>query len=109
MWFIPAVIGIGALGIGLGAAAFAMLDEDSGSMYLARDPLGIKPLYFLRRQGGVIFASELKALVAAIGPELRTEPGALAYFGGREAERRQAWVMARRRSGARTSTWSPQR
>ncbi|GAA1615359.1 MULTISPECIES: asparagine synthase (glutamine-hydrolyzing) [Kribbella] len=60
-----------------GMFAFAMLDEDSGSLYLARDPLGIKPLYFLRRQGGVIFASELKALVAAVGPELRTEPGAL--------------------------------
>ncbi|WUJ68637.1 asparagine synthase (glutamine-hydrolyzing) [Kribbella soli] len=60
-----------------GMFAFAMLDEDSGSMYLARDPLGIKPLYFLRRQGGVVFASELKALVTAVGSELRTEPGAL--------------------------------
>jgi asparagine synthase (glutamine-hydrolysing) len=60
-----------------GMFAFAMLDEDSGSMYLARDPLGIKPLYFLRREGGVIFASELKALVSAVGSELRTEPGAL--------------------------------
>ncbi|MEV6270450.1 asparagine synthase (glutamine-hydrolyzing) [Kribbella sp. NPDC051936] len=60
-----------------GMFAFAMLDEDSGSLFLARDPLGIKPLYFLRRQGGVIFASELKALVTAVGSELRTEPGAL--------------------------------
>ncbi|WP_433167824.1 asparagine synthase (glutamine-hydrolyzing) [Kribbella sp. CA-247076] len=60
-----------------GMFAFAMLDEDSGSLFLARDPLGIKPLYFHRRHGGVIFASELKALVAAIGPELRTDPGAL--------------------------------
>jgi asparagine synthase (glutamine-hydrolysing) len=60
-----------------GMFAFAMLDEDSGSLYLARDPLGIKPLYFRRRHGGVIFASELKALVAAIGPELRTDPTAL--------------------------------
>ncbi|MFG1812647.1 asparagine synthase (glutamine-hydrolyzing) [Kribbella sp. NPDC049174] len=60
-----------------GMFAFAMLDEDSGSLFLARDPLGIKPLYFRRRHGGVIFASELKALVAAIGPELRTDPTAL--------------------------------
>jgi asparagine synthase (glutamine-hydrolysing) len=60
-----------------GMFAFAMLDEDSGSLFLARDPLGIKPLYFLRRHGGVIFASELKALVSAVGPELRTEPSAL--------------------------------
>ena len=60
-----------------GMFAFAMLDEQSGSLFLARDPMGIKPLYFLRRQGGVIFASELKALVSAVGPELRTDPGAL--------------------------------
>ncbi|GAA3088863.1 asparagine synthase (glutamine-hydrolyzing) [Kribbella aluminosa] len=66
-----------ALGRFRGMFAFAMLDEESGSLYLARDPLGIKPLYFLRRQGGVIFASELKALVSAVGSELRTEPGAL--------------------------------
>lgn len=60
-----------------GMFAFAMLDEATGSLFLARDPMGIKPLYLLRRQGGVIFASELKALVAAVGPELRTDPGAL--------------------------------
>jgi asparagine synthase (glutamine-hydrolysing) len=60
-----------------GMFAFGMLDERSGSLFLVRDQLGIKPLYYLRRQDGVIFASELKALVSAVGPELRTDPGAL--------------------------------
>jgi asparagine synthase (glutamine-hydrolysing) len=60
-----------------GMFAFALFDERSGELILARDPLGIKPLYFLPRRGGVIFASELKALVAATGSELRIEPGAL--------------------------------
>jgi asparagine synthase (glutamine-hydrolysing) len=60
-----------------GMFAFALADEASGDLVLARDPLGIKPLYFLPRGDGVLFASELKALVAAVGSELRIEPGAL--------------------------------
>jgi asparagine synthase (glutamine-hydrolysing) len=60
-----------------GMFAFAVLDERTGELVLARDPFGIKPLYYLPRGGGVVFASELKALVAAVGPELRMEPGAL--------------------------------
>jgi asparagine synthase (glutamine-hydrolysing) len=60
-----------------GMFAFAVFDERSGDLALARDPFGIKPLYYLPRGGGAVFASELKALVTAIGPELRVEPGAL--------------------------------
>jgi len=60
-----------------GMFAFAILDERSGELVLARDPLGIKPLYYLRRGNGIVFASELKAIVAAVGSELRMEPGAL--------------------------------
>lgn len=60
-----------------GMFAFALADTATGELILARDPLGIKPLYYLPRQHGAIFASELKAIVSAVGPELKMEPGAL--------------------------------
>ncbi len=52
-----------------GMFAFAILDEQSGTLVLARDPLGIKPLYVARRDGGVAFGSEIKAIRAGL-PDL---------------------------------------
>src|SRR6201999_1576403 len=69
--------GPGALSRFRGMFAFALFDHRSGELILARDPFGIKPLSYRPRGQGVVFASELKAVVSAIGSELRTEPGAL--------------------------------
>ena len=60
-----------------GMFAFAIHDERTGSLTLARDPLGIKPLYVMPRGQGVLFASELKAILAAVGPELTIDPAAM--------------------------------
>lgn len=60
-----------------GMFAFALFDRQTGSLWLARDHLGIKPLHYICRKDGVVFASELKALVAAYGHELEIEPSAL--------------------------------
>jgi asparagine synthase (glutamine-hydrolysing) len=60
-----------------GMFAFALYDERTAALTLVRDPLGIKPMYVMPRGEGILFASELKALVSAVGPELTVDPDAL--------------------------------
>lgn len=66
--------GVGSLERFRGMFAFAVYDAAKRSLTLARDPFGIKPLYTMRRGEGVVFASELKAIVAALGGELTVDP-----------------------------------
>lgn len=47
-----------------GEFAFAMLDRETGSVLLARDPAGVKPLYWARADGRLHIASEVKALTS---------------------------------------------
>ena len=47
-----------------GMFAFAIWDERRRQMLLARDRLGIKPLYYAERDGELLFASELKPILA---------------------------------------------
>ena len=48
-----------------GMFALAFVDHQTRKVLLARDHLGVKPLYHARLNGGWIFASEIKALLAA--------------------------------------------
>ena len=47
-----------------GMFAFAIHDAETGQLFLARDPYGIKPLYYALTDGVFYFASQVKALEA---------------------------------------------
>ncbi len=64
-----------------GIFAFAIWSEADNRLYLFRDRLGIKPLFYTIHQGTVVFASEIKALFAypGITPQVNQE-GLLEIF-----------------------------
>ena len=55
-----------------GMYALAVYDRLSDTLVLSRDPFGMKPLYYVETEQGLLFASEIKGLLAAksISPEI---------------------------------------
>jgi asparagine synthase (glutamine-hydrolysing) len=63
-----------------GMFAFAVAEHDSGTVTLARDRLGIKPLYLAETPGRLRFASTLPALLAAGGVDTTLDKVALQHY-----------------------------
>jgi len=63
-----------------GMFAFAIWERDSGRLILARDRLGIKPLYLAELHNGLRFASSLPALLAAGDIDTSIDPVALHHY-----------------------------
>ena len=47
-----------------GMFSFVIWDKEMRSAFIARDPYGIKPLYFSKISDGIIFCSQIKALIS---------------------------------------------
>lgn len=63
-----------------GMFAFALFDQHARTLLLARDPVGIKPLYVATGSGLALFASEPKALLTTPFVERRLDATALLDF-----------------------------
>jgi asparagine synthase (glutamine-hydrolysing) len=63
-----------------GMFAFAIWDSRSQSIFISRDRLGIKPLYYSWSNKRLVFASEIAAIQKADCPKLETNLAALDYF-----------------------------
>lgn len=64
-----------------GMFAFAIWDEREKELFLARDPFGIKPLYYYQTSDTFLFASELRALLASeLVPRKLSQQGLASYL-----------------------------
>ena len=58
-----------------GIFAFSVFNTDDKSVFLCRDRIGVKPLFYYEYNGGLLFASEIKALLASgvVKPEIEEQ------------------------------------
>ena len=82
------VFGAECAGRMIGDFAFALFDRVERRLVLARDLMGARPLYYAQCRGGIVFASDMKALLAHPDVAARPDEDALAdlvlngYFDG---------------------------
>jgi len=84
-----------------GMFAFAIWDERTKSLFLARDRVGKKPLLYAQFDGQLVFGSEFNALLQHPGVSRDVDYEAIHYFC------RSSAFLLRSRLIARLESWSP--
>ena len=84
-----------------GIFAFGVWEVRKKRLFLARDRIGVKPLFYMEHQGGLLFASEMKTILAYSGVKAQLDeegaaeillmgpgrtPGCGVFFGMKEVE-----------------------
>lgn len=75
-----ALMGPGCVDLFIGMFAFAIWDSLERSLYLFRDRMGVKPLYYYTHSGTFAFASELKAIHIVLHENLEIDLNSLGEF-----------------------------
>jgi len=93
-----------------GMFAIALLDRTRRRVLLARDRLGIKPLYYWRHHGALAFASELKALQVLPGFPTTVDPLAVTRFlaFGYVPEPLAIWIGVQKLPPGHYLEWAPE-
>lgn len=63
-----------------GIFALAIHDAAAGVLYLGRDHLGVKPLYYIEEEGRILFASEIRSLLGCASSSPRVDLGMVDFF-----------------------------
>jgi asparagine synthase (glutamine-hydrolysing) len=64
----------------VGMFAFALWDSGSETLFVARDRVGVKPIYYTRANGELIFSSEIRAIIKSGKIEPKLDADALADY-----------------------------
>jgi len=72
--------GPGALNRLRGMFAFTLWDHDAQQLFLARDPFGKKPIFFVEQPGRLLFSSEIAPLLEHPDVSRDIDPGAVAQY-----------------------------
>jgi asparagine synthase (glutamine-hydrolysing) len=72
--------GVDCLGRFNGMFAFGLWDAGRQRLWLVRDRLGVKPLFYARLATRLVFGSEIKALLADVGVDRSVDFEALSYY-----------------------------